>query len=460
MTKTPHDVEALLDGNARDLAARVRARDVSAKEVVKATFKRIRERDPRLSAFVELDEKRALRAADETDRLVAKKRDTGALVGVPSAIKDHEHMKGLHTRAGSRALQWLVWPTDSDFVKRCREGGLILCGKVSTSELGILPYVHPDIHPPTRHPFDPSRYAGGSSGGTAAAIASGMMPIGPGSDGAGSVRIPAAYCGLVGWKPSRHVVRNEHKDVDAIGLATSGPLARDVRDAAILLDVLAGQPEHHDISRDDSFRAACDRTAPRLRIRCSAESPLASVDPGVKKHVLAAAKSLADLGHDVEEGIPLAANVEEFVPLMARLIAGIPLLPMTERFTEPVTQWMRKRGKRVSKEAMWSRKHELEQRVLTWFGEADAWLLPTSPHGPPKVGAYEGLSPEELFHAAASNGVFTAPFNVSGQPAVSLPVGRDDSGMPVGVQLVGRVGADRTLFSLAAELESALSTRA
>lgn len=458
MPRSANNVETLLDGKARDLAAHVRRRDVSAREVAAAAFVRIHQKNPTLSAFVELDEKRALRAADAADKHVAKKRETAALVGVPSAIKDHEHMKGLHTRVGSRALSWLIWPTDSEFVKRCRDGGLILCGKVSTSELGILPYVHPSIHPPTRHPLDDTKYAGGSSGGTASAIASGMMPIGPGSDGAGSIRIPAAYCGLVGWKPSRHVVRNPHKEVDAIGLATSGPLARDVRDAAVLLDVLAGHPEHHAVPRDDSYAAACEQAPKRLRIRFGVETGLATVEPEVKARVRSVARKLEELGHIVEEGEPLQASVEEFIPLMARLIAGIPLLPMTERLTEPVTQWLRERGKKISNEEMWIVKHKLDERVMAWFSDADVWLLPTSPHGPQPVGTYADLAPEALFFKAASNGVLTAPFNVTGQPAASIPAGRDQAGMPIGVQLVGRLGSDRMLFGLAAQLEGALAS--
>ncbi len=457
MAALHNDASNLLRGKARDVAARIRARDVSALEVTTAALAAIEELNPSLNAFVEVDERRALRAAKAVDERVVRGGDLPSLLGVPSGIKDHEHMRGMHTRVGSRALSWLVWPVDSEFVRTCRDGGLILCGKLATSELAILSYVHTSLHPPTRNPLDRTRYSGGSSGGSATAVASGMVPIAPGSDGAGSIRIPAAFCGLVGWKASRGVLSNPHKDVDAVGLAVNGPIARDVRDAAILLEILAGRPLASDLERASSYLAACDRKPRQLRIRYCVSSPVSAVDPEISAAVVRTAKLLEGMGHIVEEGSALQAEVEEFLPLMSRLIASIPLLPFTESFTEPVTQWIRERGRTVSSETMWTVKRDLEDRILQWFGDADAWLLPTTPVFAPKVGAFEGMGAEKLFHAAVPNGAFTAAFNASGQPAVSMPAARASHGLPIGIQLVGRLGADRALFSLAASLEEALA---
>jgi amidase len=460
VTTSHANVRQLLRGKARDLAHLVRTRRVSSVEVTRATFEAIAELNSKYGAFVELDRRRALRAAHVADERIARGGELPSFLGVPTGIKDHEHMRGMHTRVGSRALTWVLWPLDGVLVQSCRDGGFVLCGKLATSELAILPYVDTAIHPPALNPLDTSRYAGGSSGGPAAAVASGMLSIAPGSDGAGSTRIPASFCGLVGWKASRHVVYNEHRKIDPIGLASNGPIAHDVRDAALLLDVLAGRPMHSERAREDSFIAACERAPKKLRIRFCVNSWIAPVDPEIQSAVRRTAKLLEEMGHDVDEGPTLEAAVDDFLPLMSRLIAGIPLPKIGDRFTEPVTRWLRAQGRRVSDETMWETKLKFETKVFKWFGDADVWLMPTTPSFAPKVGSFAGLEPEALFHAAAPSGSLTAPFNASGQPAVTLPAGRASHGLPIGVQLIGRVGADHSLFGLAATLEAALGASA
>lgn len=456
MTETHPDIAKLLHGKARELARLLRARKVSAVEVTKATFARIDELNPDLAAFVDLDRRRALRAAKEADQRLARGGELPSFLGVPTGIKDQEHMRGVRTQAGSRALQWVLWPVDGELARSCREGGFILCGKLSTSELAVLPFVDTAIHPPTRNPLDRTRYSGGSSGGSAAAVAAGMVPIAAGSDGAGSVRIPASFCGLVGWKASRHVIYNEHRDIDPIGLASPGPIARDVRDAATMLDILAGRPMHSDVPREDSFVAACEREPQKLRIRFGVDAWIAQVEPEMQEAVRRVARMLSDMGHDVDEGPTLDAVVDDFLPMMSRVIAAIPLPSITVPFIEPTTRWLRGKGRLVDDEMMWRTKARFEEKVAAWFGDADVWLLPTTPAFAPKVGAYAGLEPEALFHAVAPNGSLTAPFNASGQPAVTLPVARAKNGLPIGVQLVGRVGADRSLFALATAVEAAV----
>ncbi len=438
--------------SALALAEQLRRREVSAVEVTRSAFTRIRARNPELQAFVELDEARALDFAEDADRRLKQGGALPRLLGVPSGIKDHEHMRGMKTRAGSRALQWLRAPLDGKLASRCRKGGLNLLGKLATSEMTILPFVDVGWHPPTRNPVNPAHYSGGSSGGSSCAVASGMLEIAPGSDGAGSIRLPASWCGLVGFKPGRGALFHEHGIVDPIEMSAVGPLAVDVRDAAALLDVLAGYT-----GPLGPYSEACARPPKPARVWLNVRSPLVTVEPEVEAAVRRAGERLQQLGHAVEEGGQLVGSVEEFLPLMARMVKGVPVLPWSEKLLSPTTRWMREQGRHVSRAQLFEAARALEKKVLTWFGEADFWLLPTCAQPAPKVGQYEGLDGAGVFHAVVPLGAFTAPFNASGQPAVSLPAGRTREGLPIGVQLVARPGADLALIALAAQLEPALA---
>ncbi len=441
---------------ALELAARLRRREISSVELTKATFAAIAEKDGELGAFVDLDERRALAAAGAADKRLARGGKLPPFLGVPTAIKDHEHVRFLHTRVGSRALSWVISPIDSKVTQRCREGGFVIVGKTSCSELTILPFVDTELGPPTRNPHSREHYAGGSSGGAAAAVAGGLLPIAPGSDGAGSIRLPASFCGLVGVKPGRGTLFNEHPRVDVADIGVIGPLAKDVRDAAAMTDVLGGRVE---LATKSSFLSATERVPAKLRVRIGLKSPLAALDPEVSAAVERAGRCLAALGHDVDEGPSLPdIGAEEFLPIMARLMANVPLPPMTSRFLQPTTRWMRDIGRGVSDAEAAARRKALERQLDVWFdaSAADAWLLPTSAVLPPKVGQFRGLDGERMFRAVVPIGAFTAGFNVSGQPAVSLPAGKSRSGLPIGVQLVCKRGDDRRLFGLAAALEPLL----
>ncbi|HEX4341303.1 MAG TPA: amidase [Polyangiaceae bacterium] len=445
-----------LDTTALELAGRLRRRELSSVELTRATFAAIAERDGDLGAFVDLDERRALATAAAADKMLAKGGNLPPFLGVPTAIKDHEHVRYLHTRVGSRALAWVISPFDSKLAQRCREGGFVIVGKTSCSELTILPFVETDIGPPTRNPRARDYYAGGSSGGAAAAVAGGLLSIAPGSDGAGSIRLPASFCGLVGFKPGRGTLFNEHGSVDVADIAVVGPLAKTVRDAAALTDVLDGRVE---LSAKSSFLSAVERVPSKLRIHVGFESPLATLDPEVRAAVEHAAKCLESLGHAVTPGKALPdIGADEFLPIMARLMANVPLPPMTSRLLQPTTRWMRDLGRHVSDREASDRRKALEKRLDAWFveGDPDAWLLPTCAVLPPRVGQYRGLGGEQTFRAVIPIGAFTAGFNVSGQPAVSLPAATSKSGLPIGVQLVCRRGDDRRLFGLAASLEPLL----
>jgi amidase len=450
-----------LPDSAEELANLVRAREVSAVEVARHYLGVVRAKNPELNAFLDVSERRALREAAATDRHLARRElPLPLFVGVPTGVKDDDHVRGHVTALGSRAFRWMYSPADGMIARALRRAGFTIFGKLAASELMILPIVDTGLHPPTRNPIAPDRYAGGSSGGSACAVASGMLPIAPGSDGAGSIRIPAAFCGLVGFKPGRGVIPDPYGKFDRSGVSALGPLAKTVREAALLLDALGGRPYLPRRFAPDSFVAALEPPAPPLRIRVVRTPPLPGieVDPEIDAAVVRAAKALAALGHNVEEGVGLTGQLEEFLPVMARTIARVPFLPGTEKLIQPSTRWLRAYGRQLTTETAVAAGRALGDRVLAWFGDIDALLTPTSPYLAPKVGAYAAIHAdgEAVFRAMAPLGAFTAPFNVSGQPGVSLPAGRTQAGVPIGVQLVGRRGGDRALLGLAAQLETAL----
>jgi amidase len=441
--------------SALELAEALRRRELSAQELMAWTLSTIRQENPHLQAFVEMDQDRARLAAAEADRRLRSPGELPVFLGLPTGLKDHELLAGFHTRLGSRALKLPRGPFDGRTAWAVKAAGLIPVGKLATSELLILPFVHTELGPPTRNPRDSTRYAGGSSGGSAAAVASAMLPIAPGSDGAGSIRIPAAFCGLVGVKPGRGALFAHQSAADPDGLAVPGPIATCVRDAAALLDVLSGQWRR--CPSPDSFLAAADRPPRGWRIRVCCSSPLTPVDPEIVDRVLRTARALEGLGCRVEPGRPIDGGLDDFLPIMARVIANIPLLPFTRHLLQPTTRWLRGLGRKLSRAEAHSRFSRLQERLLSWFGDCEAWLLPTVPAFPPRVGQFAGLEGAGLFQAIAHFGAFTAAFNVTGQPAITVPAGHSAAGLPIGVQLVARTGRDRPLLGLAAAVEQALA---
>lgn len=423
---------------ALDLAARIARRETSSVEAVTEALAAIRAQNGAVGAFVSVDEAGALRQARHADAMrgrgIAK-----PFLGVPIGIKDHEPVRGFVTGLGSRAFGWLYTPFDGAIAKAMRRAGFVILGKTATSELTIMPYVHG-----ARTPFDPAHYAGGSSGGAAAAVASGMIPIAPGSDGGGSIRIPSAFCGLVGVKPGRGVLPNPYGGMDPAQISSVGPLARTVRDAAALIDALRD-------GGGDAFLPSVERALPsRMRVRVLLSTTLARVDPEIAEATVAVAKRIEALGHALVPAPPYIATVDEFIPIMAAMVAKMPLVPFTERLLEPTTRWLRAYGRKVHDAR--ERGAALAARVDDWWGDTDLLVTPTVAQLAPKAGSFDGLDGEATFRAAAPLGAFTAPFNLSGQPAISIPWGRAKNGLPIGVQIVARHRADRMLLALAARL--------
>ncbi len=464
--------DEVLEKSAVDLARMVAVGEVSSEELTRACLDRIARLNPHLCAFVTYGERRSLFAARRRDRArrTYAKSELPPFWGVPTGIKDLNFAREFPTRLGSAAVRFPFVPVDDALTRRVRAAGFVVLGKLATSEAGALPVTEPLTHAPTLTPWclegvagGPrtleglgGRSAGGSSGGSGAAVASGLLPIAPGSDGAGSIRIPAAFNGLVGMKPSRGRVANAFGLPDRNILYTDGPIARSVGDAAHMLDALSGMTVGKPSwapPPDGTFAELMRRPLQKLRVRVSYEHSLGPTDPDIRAAVRKAADELAREGHDVEEHPWLDLGIDVFLPVWQHSVAESRILLRTRGLSSQ-TAWLIREGKTLNKAFVASRQAELSQRTLDWFGEVDIWLSPTVSTVAPPVGLACGDG-ELGFRNAAPLGGFTAPFNLTGQPALSLPVGLSRDGLPLGIQLAGRLFEDGTVLALAAQMEAA-----
>ena len=455
-----HDLTAL------EQAAAVRAREVSPTELVTHALDRIAALDAGLGAFVTVTPERALAAATAAERRVLDGGELPPLLGVPTAIKDLTNTAGVRTTSGSRISADHVPADDDAVVARLAAAGTISVGKTNTPEFGFPCYTDNDLVGPARCPWDPALLAGGSSGGAAVAVAAGLVPVAHGSDGGGSIRIPASINGLVGLKPSRGRVSNAPLGSETTGLVTHGPLARTVRDAAALLDAMAG-PEIGDpgwappLPPGENFLAAAERDPGRLRIAVL-RSPLPGLE--LQREVVdaleEAAGLLAGLGHSVEEA-PGGLVGPEVMPAFERVWAlSAATLPVPEERAgelRPLTRVLRERGLAMSaRDAMLAMGglRVFARRFLRATAAFDVLLAPVVAMTPRPVGWFTDDGAED-FERNKRYAAFPALFNVTGQPAVSLPLHWTAEGLPVGSALVGRPADEVTLIALSAQLEAA-----
>ena len=345
----------------------------------------------------------------------------------------------------------------AEAVQLLEAGGYANVGKANLHEFAYGTTSENPQYGDVPNPRFPGRVAGGSSGGSAAAVASRMAPIALASDGAGSIRIPSSFCHLFGIKPARGRVPDPYGRPDQTMLSTCGPIARTVDDAAAMLDVMAGvtvgQP-HWAPPPEVPFAEMARGRFVRLRVRFTIDSPLVAAHPDVAAAVRRVAGVLADLGHEVDEGDQPQGELGEFLPIWQQMIARAPVL--RPRSLQPVTSWLREAGKKLDPAEVSARQVMLERRIADWFGDVDLWLTPSVAVAPPVIGAWRDLAPDQAFAQAAELGAFTALFNVSGQPAASVPAGLSAAGWPIGVQLAGRALADGTVLAVARQLEEAM----
>lgn len=452
---------------ALEAAAAVRSRTVSPVELVDHYLARIAGLDDQLGAFVTVTGDAAREQARAAERTALSGAELPPLFGVPTAIKDLNLTRGVPTKFGSRAMADHVPDIDDHIVGLLRAAGTISLGKTSTPEFGLPCYTETDIGPPARTPWDTSRLAGGSSGGAAAAVAGGLVPIAQGSDGGGSIRIPASVCGLVGLKTSRGRVSKGPLDADAARLGVLGPLARTVRDAAAFLDAVAiPQPGDPDpappLPPGETFVGWCDRDPGRLRIGRFVDSPLSvELDPQVRAAWEHASALLESLGHEVED---VAAPVPpEAVPLFETVwsvsAATIVVPPGRESQLRALTRYLCERGRAVAAADYAMALGQLNvhaRRGIAANAHLDAVLTPTVAMLPRPVGWFTADGdPAADFRRQKAFTPYTAMYNMTGQPAISLPLYESREGLPIGIMLVGRPRDEALLFALAAQLELA-----
>ncbi len=446
-----HDLTALEQGAA------IRTGELKTADLVEHYLERIERRADELGAFVTVTADQARSARPSGD---------GPLAGVPIAIKDLNATKGVRTSFGSPVFGDYVPDFDDDVVERIAAAGMVSLGKTSTPEFGSPCYTEPEGAPPAVTPWDTSRMAGGSSGGSAAAVSARLVPLAQGSDGGGSIRIPASCCGIVGVKATRGRISGAPMYGDPVGLATNGSLARTVRDAAALLDVMAGRAVGDPFWAPEeatSFLSACERDPGRLRIARFSDPVIADaeIDPECITAWEDLSGVLEGLGHEVVDiDVPLPRDaVPVFETCWAVLTAlSVVNLPDEARAQlRPLTTWLAGRGMAVSGPEFGLAIGELRRvaaRTLAALSSYDAVLTPTLAVPPLPVGAIrDDDDPAADFEAQKRFTPYTSMWNVTGSPAISLPTHQTPNGLPVGVMLATAPGDEATLVSLAAQVE-------
>jgi len=453
-----------------DLAALVHAGELSARELVDASLERIDALEPAINAFVDIDHEGARSAAD-----LIGPEDERPFAGVPIAIKNNRAVRGMRLTLGAGITGDDVPTYDHNVTRRLRAAGFVVVGTTALPEWGISPVTEGRRLGPTRNPWDLARTPGGSSGGSAAAVAAGMVPIAHGNDGGGSLRIPAACCGLVGLKPQRGRVSLAPVAGEQF-LVQDGVLTRTVHETAQLLDVLAG-PEPGDASwapaPAEPFAVSAARE-PRepLRIALTTTMPLldAELHRECNRAARAAAELLAGLGHEVVEVDPpwhqpglLELFTAAFGPAICVQIAFAELLAgreLSEQDMEPLSWALWCRSKRIDsvRAALAALQLQAFARAITvWAQPYDAILTPALARPPVPIGSLDPCGPDPMatFERGGHFTPYTAISNVTGSPAISLPLYRSADGLPLAVQLIGRPAQEGALLALAAQVESA-----
>jgi amidase len=447
-----------------ELSRLVREREISARELVELSLARIERIDPRLNAFRLTLQDLALTTATQMDAGAMEGR--GALAGVPLAIKDDMPFGGYGTTRGSKSPAQ-PQPRDAEPLRRFREAGAIPIGITRVPELMLFPWTASDAGGVTRNPWDLSRTPGGSSGGSAAAVASGMVAAAGASDGGGSIRIPAACCGLVGMKPTRGRVSSQPLGDGWLGLATFGALARTVADSALLLDVIQGSApgDRYTIAPPQGTFLEAAQTPPagRLRIAISTKLPpgtFARLSADQRTAFDQTARLLSELGHEVTERDPSYGAVSlEFIQSYLRgaheEFETLWRPELAERTTRQLAAFGGRLVSARRRERLLAKRPQTIARITRLWDDFEVLLTPgLATTAIAAEGGYGKPAPLALDKAGRFMPWFPV-FNLTGQPAISLPAGFGSDGLPLSVQLVGRMGDEQTLYSLAGQIEAA-----
>jgi len=449
---------------AGELAEMVRSGEISASELVETSLERIEELNPELNAFVQVDDERALATAAEIGPA-----DERPFAGVPIAIKNNRPVNGLRLTYGCSLMSEYVADYDHNITRRLREAGFVIVGTTTLPEYGILPTTEAREFGPTRNPWDLTRTPGGSSGGAAAAVAAGIVPVAH-----GSIRIPAACCGLVGLKPTRGRISAAPELGDS-SLGIDGVLTRTVADTAAILDVLEGY-EAGDATwappPSEPFAAAAQSDPGKLRIAATTLPPVpdAVVEPACAKAVDDATDLLRSLGHEVEQvdppwqadglrelfGMVFSNHIALSIAYSGNVAGREPTAEDMEPMSWAIYSMIGKLGA-IQGMAAAAQLQAFARRLIAFLSPYDALLTPALAERPLPIGTLDTSAPEPLstFTRSGLFTPFTPVFNASGQPGISLPLYHGDDGLPVGVQIVGRPAGEAQLLALATQLEAA-----
>ncbi|GGK28198.1 6-aminohexanoate-cyclic-dimer hydrolase [Caldalkalibacillus thermarum] len=460
---------SLLELDALAQAELVRNKQIHPEELLEAYLKRFEQLNPRLNAVI-------TPMVDEARQMIREGVPPGPFQGVPFLLKDSGvAYPGVPLSSGSAMLKRYVPTYESELVTRYRQAGLVIVGKTNTPEFGLLATTEPLAFGPTLNPWDETRSAGGSSGGAAAAVAVGMVPMAHASDGGGSIRIPAAACGVFGFKPTRGRTPLGPAVGDVMnGLVSHHAVTRSVRDSAALLDATAG-PAPGDpywappVTRP--YLQETKRTPGRLRVAFTLRSPFGHpIHEECIKAVQRAANLCQELGHEVEESMPdidYEAYKDAFLTIWkvgcafsVESLAQASGCRPAENMIEPLTRALWEAGKRISGDQYLSAVtvlQRLARQVAHFFSRYDVWLTPTMAEPPVPLGTFDSSStdPDKVINRGFHYVPFTPLANATGQPAMSVPLYWSSSGLPIGTHFIGRFGDEATLFRLAAQLEQA-----
>ena len=446
---------------AHELREMVLKGDLRAREVAEFFIARVEKLNPKLGAFMTVTRERALADADRIEKLSDAEKRRALMFGVPYSIKDLNWTKDIKTSMGSKNYENFMPPADDEIVIKMRNAGGILLGKTTTPEFGGRPTTEGGLCPPARNPWNLEHTAGGSSGGAGSAVAAGLGPLAQGSDGGGSIRIPSACCGLVGIKPSRGRISMSPVAGEAwAGFATFGPMARSVRDAATMLDVMHGNVVGDPYWAPEpitSFKAAVEIPPRHLRIGMITKTSLVKVDPETIAALESAAKSFEDMGHRVE---PLSTDpggrMRDIV--MALICAGVGSVPVTDvKLMDPVVRELWETGQKMTAAqyiGTVTQMHNMSREIVQELAPYDAVISPVMSRPAVRLGTLPS-HPSKYLSELPEWIPFTFAFNATGQPAMSVPNGFSKAGLPLAMQIVGRQTDEVTIIGLAAQFEKA-----
>ncbi|BAY86729.1 amidase [Calothrix parasitica NIES-267] len=436
----------------------IRRKEISPLELVELYLERIQQFNSQLGSYFTVTAEQAIDEAKTKTEMLAQKEDLPLFFGIPISIKDLNPVAGIPCCYGNASLLGNVPDFDDGVVAKIKKAGFIILGKTASSELGSFPYTEATGFPPTRNPWNLEYTSGGSSGGASSALAAGLCSIAQGSDGGGSVRGPAACCGLVGIKPSRGRITHAPVGDRLNGIAINGPIARTVADAAALLDAMSGYVSGDSYwlpEPEKSFLSYSQEKVDNLRIAfCTSIPTLGEADKNCHQGVMQTVKLLEELGHTVEEKCPDISDLVE--PFQIVWQANVAASGVPPEILQPLNRWLLARNGTAGEYLRAVYQMQMAARkIVMFFDNIDVLVMPVYLHSPIRVGEWSALSPEETFENIIRWIAPCPAANATGQPAISLPVGFDEKGLPIAVQLIGKPTAESTIISLAAQLEAA-----